>query len=125
MYPYDIIPGLDLYGILLCVGILAAMITFRICADRLRLGARVQNFTLLVAGASVVVGYFFAILQSHKIQSVGVGIGDLVGRKYDLRGSRGEHFPDDTVCAVANAGFVQRAVKIYDEFLGIGIGRLK
>lgn len=62
MYPYDIIPGLDLYGILLCVGILAAMITFRVCADRLDLGARVQNFTLLVAGASVVVGYFFAIL---------------------------------------------------------------
>lgn len=62
MYPYDIIPGLDLYGILLCVAVLAAMITFRICADRLHFGARLQNFILLVAGASVVVGYFFAIL---------------------------------------------------------------
>lgn len=62
MYPYDIIPGLDLYGILLCVAVLAAMITFRVCADRLGLGARVQNFTLMVAGGAVVVGYFFAIL---------------------------------------------------------------
>ncbi len=62
MYPYEIIPGLDLYGILLCVAVLAAMITFRVCADRKNMGARVQNFTLLVAGAAVVVGYFFAVL---------------------------------------------------------------
>ncbi len=62
MYPYDILPGLDLYVIMLCVAILAALISFRLCADRLHFGAKLQNFCLGTACAAIVAGYFSAIL---------------------------------------------------------------
>ena len=62
MYPYDILPGLDLYVIMLCVAVLAAMISYRLCADRLHLGAKLQNFCLITAGAAIVAGYGSAVL---------------------------------------------------------------
>ncbi len=62
MYPYDIFPGMDLYGIFLCIAALSALISFRICADRLVLKAKLQNFCMATALAAIVVGYFSAIL---------------------------------------------------------------
>ena len=62
MYPYDILPGLDLYGIFLCLGVLWALIAFRIFADRLKFCAKLQNFCLLTGVFAIVVGYFSAVL---------------------------------------------------------------
>ena len=62
MYPYDIFPGMDLYGIFLCVAVLAALISFRFCADRLNFKAKLQNFCMATGIAAIVVGYFSAIL---------------------------------------------------------------
>ena len=62
MYPYDIFPGMDLYGIFLCVAALAALISFRVCADHLKLKANLQNFCMATALCAIVVGYFSAVL---------------------------------------------------------------
>ena len=62
MYPYDILLELDLYMIMLCIGILSALISYRICADRLQFGAKLQNFCLFTGCAAIVVGYGSAVL---------------------------------------------------------------
>ena len=62
MYPYDIIPGMDLYGIFLCIAALSALISFRLCADHLKLKAKLQNFCMATALGAIVVGYFSAVL---------------------------------------------------------------
>lgn len=62
MYPYDIFPGMDLYGIFLAVAALAALISFRLCADRLHFKAKLQNFCMATGLVAIVVGYFSAVL---------------------------------------------------------------
>ena len=62
MYPYDILPGIDLYGIMLCAGIIAAMLTFRIFSDRRCFSAKLNNFVLADGVMSIVAGYGSAVL---------------------------------------------------------------
>lgn len=62
MYPYSIIFGIDLYTIFLCVGIIAALLTFRIFSDRMKMYWKLQNFTIITAVLSVVGGYGSAVL---------------------------------------------------------------
>ncbi len=62
MYPYEIIFGLDLYILLISVGVVACMIFIRLQADWRRLKARLQNLLLLNTVAAVVLGYGFAVL---------------------------------------------------------------
>lgn len=62
MYPYDILPGIDLYVIFLSVGAVAAIISFRLLADKIGLCAEVQNLCIFDAVASIVVGYGSAVL---------------------------------------------------------------
>ena len=62
MYPNEIFFGIDLYMLMLCVAVVAAMIVYRFVADRRGIGASLQNLCLFDAVASVVVGYFFAVL---------------------------------------------------------------
>ena len=62
MYPYDIFAGIDLYTVFLGLGVVAAILMIRICGDRMRLEARIQNLSSLTAVASVLIGYFSAIL---------------------------------------------------------------
>lgn len=62
MYPYDILPGIDLYGIKLCAGIIAAMLTFRIFSDRRCFSAKLNNFVLADGVMSIVAGYGSAVL---------------------------------------------------------------
>ena len=61
MYPYDIFPGIDLYTLLLCAAIVAAIVTFRLCADRAGLSAGLQNLCVIDGAVSIAVGYFFAV----------------------------------------------------------------
>ena len=62
MYPYEIFPGADLYTIMLCVAAVAAIIIYRLLADRYGMGAKLQNLCLFNAIASIVGGYYFAVL---------------------------------------------------------------
>lgn len=62
MYPYSIIWGIDLYTILLCVGIIAALLTFRIFSDRKKMYWRLQNFTVITAVLAITGGYGSAVL---------------------------------------------------------------
>lgn len=61
MYPYDIIPGIDFYTIFLGIAIVSAIVVFRICADKMKLNAKIQNFCIFTAVAAIGIGYFSAI----------------------------------------------------------------
>ena len=62
MYPYPIAFGIDLYTIFLCVGIIAALLTFRIFSDYKKMYWKLQNFSVIVAVVSIVGGYGSAVL---------------------------------------------------------------
>ena len=62
MYPNEILPGIDLYTIMLCVAAISAIIIYRLLADRHGLGAKLQNLCLFDAVISIVGGYYFAVL---------------------------------------------------------------
>ncbi len=61
MYPKPILGSLDLYSILLCVGIIAAIVTFRIFADRRGFNWKFYNFCTITAAVSIAVGYGSAV----------------------------------------------------------------
>ena len=62
MYPYSIIWGIDLYTIFLCIGVIAALLTFRFFSDRKNMFWKLQNFTVITAVISIVGGYGSAVL---------------------------------------------------------------
>ena len=62
MYPYEILFGLDLYILLISVGVIACMLFIRLQADWRGLKAGLQNLVLLNTVAAVVLGYGFAVL---------------------------------------------------------------
>ncbi len=62
MYPNDILPGIDLYLLLLCVSAVSAIVVFRIAADKCGIGARLQNLCLFNAIAAIIIGYYSAVL---------------------------------------------------------------
>lgn len=62
MYPYDILPGIDLYDVMLCAGIAAAMLVFRLFSDKRDISARLNNFVLIDGAFSVILGYGSAVL---------------------------------------------------------------
>ena len=62
MYPYYIIGDIDLYSIFIMLGIIAAVIVYRLCADRANINAKLYNFTLICALCSIVSGFVFSVL---------------------------------------------------------------
>lgn len=62
MYPYPIILGLDLYTLLIIVGIVAAIALFRVLSDARKLPAAPFNFFLLVCIAAIATGFGAATL---------------------------------------------------------------
>ncbi len=62
MYPYNIFGEIDLYTVFYCMGILAAMVAFRLLADRLGFPVKLQNLSVIAAIGSVAAGYYSAIL---------------------------------------------------------------
>lgn len=61
MYPYEILPGIDLYIICLSLAALSAIIVFRLMADRLKIRAKLQNLCLYTAIGAMAVGYLSAV----------------------------------------------------------------
>lgn len=62
MYPYEIILGMGLYEICIAAGVIAALVLFRILAERRNMSAKYQNFILINAFVSVVCGYVSAVV---------------------------------------------------------------
>ena len=62
MYPYEIIFGMDLYSILISVGVIVCMLFIRLQADWRGLKAKLQNLILFNTIAAVVLGYGSAVL---------------------------------------------------------------
>lgn len=62
MYPNEIFLGLDLYSILLCVGIFVCILMYGWLADRLYLSAKLQKFCFVCALFAIPLGYGSAVL---------------------------------------------------------------
>ena len=62
MYPYELFFGIDLYLVFLCLGVIAAIVVYRIMADKRKIEAKLYNFCLFTAVGAVVVGYLSAVL---------------------------------------------------------------
>lgn len=62
MYPYSIIGDIDLYTIFLCVGIISALLVFRIFSDRQKMYWKLQNFAVFVGVAAIACGCGSAML---------------------------------------------------------------
>ena len=67
MYPYYIIGDIDLYSIFIMLGIIAAVIVYRLCADRANINAKLYNFTLICALCSIVSGFVFSVLSKYNV----------------------------------------------------------
>lgn len=104
MYPYPLFWEIDLYTIFLCVGIIGAILSFRLLADKIKIHWRVQNFVVLVAFASIIVGYFSAVL----FQAF-----------YDIE-SRGKFIIDTQTGATFYGGLIGGAACFLALYFGIG-----
>lgn len=62
MYTKELLPGIDMYLIMLCASGVAAIAVYRVLADKRRLCARLQNLCLFTAVAAIIVGYYSAVL---------------------------------------------------------------
>ena len=64
MHPHELIQGtgIDLYVIMIVVGIVGTFITLRILSDKVDLSAKIFNFTLVAGVAAIVVGWLSAML---------------------------------------------------------------
>ena len=62
MYPKEILPGIDMYLIMLAVAAVAAIAIFRLLADNRKVTGRLQNLCLFGAVAAIFLGYYSAVL---------------------------------------------------------------
>ena len=62
MYPYELLPGIDMYVVMLCLGVISAIVVFRILSDKIKLDSRLYNLCLFTAVAAFVIGYYSAVL---------------------------------------------------------------
>lgn len=66
MFPGVEILGMDLYTILILLGIVGAIVALRYLSDKMGIDAKLYNFVLIAAVVAIFVGYGFAILfQSY------------------------------------------------------------
>ncbi|MBQ7337152.1 MAG: prolipoprotein diacylglyceryl transferase [Clostridia bacterium] len=73
MYPYKLFLGLDLYSILMTVGVIIGIYLVRLQGDMRALKAKMINFLLMMVPIAVLLGYLCAILVQglYNIASVG------------------------------------------------------
>lgn len=78
MYPYNLITfpdgsGISLYEIFILIGVIAAIILFRILADRRKMPAKLQNLILIGGVVSFIVGYLSAVLFQAIYNAIDTG----------------------------------------------------
>ncbi len=62
MYPYEIIPGVDLYAVFFLLALCAALLAFRIISDKVGLNAKVYNMCIISSIFAIIVGYVGSVL---------------------------------------------------------------
>ena len=90
MYPYKIFTfpdgtGITLYEIFILIGVIAALVLFRILADRRKMPAKLQNLILIGAVAAFVIGYLSAVFFQAIYNALETG-------KFELNGNTGSTF---------------------------------
>ncbi len=73
MYPNDIVFGVGLYEICIIVGLILAMLVFRICADKRGLSAKMQNTVLIGIPVALFVGYPSAVVVQWLYNGIRAG----------------------------------------------------
>jgi phosphatidylglycerol:prolipoprotein diacylglycerol transferase len=61
MFPYDILPGIDLYVVFLSLAAFSAIVSFGRLADRAGIERSVQNLSVFTAIAAIIIGYGSAV----------------------------------------------------------------
>lgn len=74
MFPDVKFLGLDLYEWCITVGVIAALVVFRVYADKKKLSARLQNFCIIVAFFAIVLGYGSAVLFQAVYDYIASGV---------------------------------------------------
>ena len=74
MLPNELFLGVTMYDILFAVGLVSALVVFRLFSDRLGVPARLLNFVLATAVAAMLVGVFSSVLFQavYNYQETGV-----------------------------------------------------
>lgn len=62
MYPYPIFFGIDLYTVFLCLGIVAALVVFRVFSDKEKMYWKLQNFAIIIGAGAITAGAGSAVL---------------------------------------------------------------
>lgn len=62
MFPDFRFLGMSFYEIFFCIGIISALVIFRVIAEKNKASAKLQNFVLVNACVSIISGYFSAVL---------------------------------------------------------------
>lgn len=73
MYTKEILPGIDLYLVCLCLALVSALLIFRVMADKIKIGAKLQNHCLYIAVGAIFFGYLSAVFFQalYNIKSLG------------------------------------------------------
>ena len=73
MYTKDILPGIDLYLICLCLALVSALLIFRVMADKTKISAKLQNHCLYIAVGAIFFGYLSAVFFQalYNIKTIG------------------------------------------------------
>ncbi|MBO5883940.1 MAG: prolipoprotein diacylglyceryl transferase [Clostridia bacterium] len=61
MFPYEIFSGFDTYALMLCIGLVAAILSFRFVSDKTNISGKLQNLCLYNGVVSIGFGYFSAV----------------------------------------------------------------
>lgn len=62
MYPYDIIAGIDLYTVAICIGIVACFFVFSRLSDKKKFSSRLHNLILISGIGGIGLGLFSSML---------------------------------------------------------------
>ncbi|MBQ2716961.1 MAG: hypothetical protein IJF21_09195, partial [Clostridia bacterium] len=61
MYPFEIFFGIDLYTCFVALGIILALLVFRIFSKYIDISTRLYNFTMINGAVSIAFGFFSAV----------------------------------------------------------------
>lgn len=104
MYPDFEIFGMDLYSILITVGIIGAMVFIRVLSDHRKISGKWQNFLLITTVAAVTLGYGNAVLMQGLYNIARIG-------HFEITNSTGSTF---------YGGLIGGAVVFLAAYFGIG-----
>lgn len=74
MYPYDIIPGFDLYALFYTLALISALLILRLLGDKLGLETKMYNFVLAVGVFAIICGYLCSILTQSYYDYLETGV---------------------------------------------------